>query len=79
MAACDIVYLRSLAEDMGLVQRMPTRLYVDNRGAVEIARNPVSSTALKHVLRRHFFVRSAEADEAIEVLPVESASNLADI
>ena len=34
---------------------------------------------MKHVLRRHFFVRAAEADEAIEVVPVDSASNMADI
>ena len=79
MAACEIVYLRHLAEDVGMRQRNPTCLYIDNSGAVEIARNPVASTALKHVLRRHFFVREAEADGAIAVAPVASADNVADL
>ena len=60
-------------------QREPTCLYVDNQGAVEIAKNPVASTALKHVLRRHFFVREAEADGAVQVLPIDTTNNLSDL
>ena len=78
MAACEMLYLRFIAEDLGLRQEKASCLYVDNQGAVEIAKNPVSSTALKHVLRRHFFVREAEADGIVSVCPIDTADNLAD-
>ena len=79
MACCEIVYLRFLAADMDLPCLKPTDLYVDNKGAVAIGRNPVSSTSLKHVLRRHFFLRDAVADGVVDVHAVESSSNLADL
>ena len=80
MASCEILYLRFLAEDLGLHQPAATScLYVDNKGALEIAKNPVSSTSMKHVLRRHFFIRDAESNSVVQVHPVASSDNLADV
>ena len=59
--------------------RGPTALHVDNSGAVAIARDPMSTNALKHVRRRHFFVREMEENGDVRVLPVESAKNVADV
>ena len=75
----ELLYLRYLAEDLGLHQTAPTCLYVDNKGALEIAKNPVSSTSMKHVLRRHFFLREAESDSVVQVHPIPSSDNLADV
>ena len=44
----------------------------------DIARDPVSTTALKHVKRRHFFVREVQHAGEILVMPVDSNNNIAD-
>ena len=49
MATCDIMYMRSVFEHMKMKLDGPTRLFVDNKGVVDIARDPLSTTALKHV------------------------------
>ena len=79
MAACDVMYLRALLEHMGLAQTGATRLLIDNKGVTDIARDPVSTTALKHVKRRHFFVREVQQAGEIIAVPVGSNQNIADI
>ena len=58
---------------------VPTPFYVDNTAAVAIAVNPISTSALKHVKRRHFFVRDAQDEGEIAVIHVGTARNLADM
>ena len=79
MAACDIIYVRMLLELMGLACEGPTVLFVDNQGVVDLSRDPMSTTSMKHVKRRHFFVREAQAMGEILVLPVASADNVSDV
>ena len=45
----------------------------------DIARDPMSTHALKHVKRRHFFVREMQDAEEVMMVPVASAANVADI
>ena len=53
--------------------------YVDNSAAVAIATNPLTTSALKHVARRHFFVREVQEEGEIAVMHVATSRNLADI
>ena len=46
---------------------------------VEIAKEPFSTNALKHVKRRHFFVREAQENLEIVCCPVGTDSNLSDL
>ena len=79
MAACEIMYIRILLEHMGITLGGPTALFVDNKGVVDLARDPMSTTSMKHVKRRHFFVREAQAMGEIIVLPVGTDNNVADV
>ena len=79
MATCDVLYLRMVTEFMGFPQHGATPLYIDNKGVGDIARDPISTTALKHVKRRHFFVREIQDSGEITVMSVESNHNLSDI
>ena len=79
MATCDIMYMRSIFEHMNMELKEPTRMFVDNKGVVDIARDPLSTTALKHVKRRHFFVREAQDAGEIVVMPVTTNLNFADV
>ncbi len=47
------------AEELGLAnEKEPLSLSVDNTGARDIAYNPEHHQKVKHIARRHFFVRA---------------------
>ena len=78
MAACEVIYLRQLLADIGFNLLAPTRLYIDNKGALELSKDPFNTNSLKHVKRRHFFAREAEENREIACCPISTAANLAD-
>ena len=79
MAAADVVYVRMVLSFLGIALDGPTPLAIDNSGAAAIALDPSMRSALKHVSRRHYYVR--DMFEAGEILPVRigTADNVADL
>jgi histone deacetylase 1/2 len=77
-AAKEAIHLRSLAQELGLADSEPLELFADNTAAIDVAYNPEHHTRMKHVERRHFFVREAVEDLKIRVPYVNTADNLAD-
>ena len=77
--ALEIIYVRTLLEEMGLPQKDPTPLGIDNKGAIELARDRKSCHRSRHVDRRFFKVRELEASGALKVEFVPTAANHADI
>ena len=51
---------------------------LDNRSVVDIAKEPYNTTALKHVKRRHFFVREAQENGELICCPVGTSANVSD-
>ena len=51
---------------------------MDNSGAIDVAYNPEHHTRMKHVERRHFFVREAVENHLIRCPFVSTDKNLAD-
>ena len=56
----------------------PTKQYCDNQAAIASAYNPENHGKLKHVERRHFYIREAIEEAKICVPFVRSDENLAD-
>ena len=56
----------------------PTKQYCDNQAAIASAYNPENHGKLKHVERRHIFIREAIEEAKICVPFVRSDENLAD-
>ena len=54
-------------------------LLVDNKSAIDVAYNPEHHGRMKHVDRRHFFVRELIEDGKIRVTFVRTADNYADL
>jgi hypothetical protein len=73
------VYIRTLLEEMGLPQEDPTPLGIDNKGAIELARDRKSCHRSRHVDRRFFKVRELEASGVLKVHFVPTDANHADI
>ena len=77
-AAKEALYLRGFLSELGLADDGPTTLYMDNKSAIDLAYNPEHHDRMKHVLRRHFFVRDMVEEFEIEVPFVRTDDNIAD-
>ena len=77
-AAKEGVYLRRFLEDLGFSTPSPTSVATDNTGAKALAYNPEHHERVKHVERRHFYVRELVEDGVLTVPYVATTSNMAD-
>ena len=75
----EIVYFRRLLDELGLPQEGPTELYVDNTGAIALARDRRSCNRSRHIERRHLKVREYVAEDKIRVSYIASAENPSDV
>ena len=77
-AAAEIIYFRGILSELGR-ELDPTVLYVDNAGAVELAKDMKSCKRSRHIERRYLKVRELVADGEIKVMHVSSHENHADM
>ena len=77
-ATKDVVYFRKFLNGIGETHSDPSPLHTDSKAARDISYNPEQHDRMKHVLRRHFFVRDMVEEFEIEVPFVSTANNIAD-
>ena len=77
-AGKEAVHLASLCEELGLSESGPVDLMMDNRSAIDVAYNPEHQGRMKHVARRHFYLRELVEDHRIRVPFVSTVDNIAD-
>jgi hypothetical protein len=77
-ATKDVVYLRKLAAGIGFAEPDPTSLSTDSQSARDVSYNPEHHGRMKHVLRRHFYVRDMVEEHEVSVPFVRTHLNLAD-
>ena len=56
-AAKEAVYISRLSRELGISDDTPMALHCDNRSATDVAYNPERFGRMKHVERRHLYVR----------------------
>ena len=78
-ATKDGVYLRKFVKGLGAAEHGPTTLATDSQSARDVSYNPEHHDRMKHVQRRHFFVRDMVEAFEINVPFVSTAHNAADI
>ena len=84
MALCETaqeaVYLSRVFEELiGRTVDEPVQIYGDNRGSLDIVRNPVKHNRTKHIDIRYHFIRELYQSNIITVSHVASDENVADI
>ena len=58
----EILWLRKLMTELGLISQHPCKLFCDNQAAISISENPVQHDRTKHVeVDRHFIKENIEA------------------
>ena len=65
--ALEACYFRRILNEMGLPQLLPTKIKVDNQGAIELSKHQKSCHRSRHVLRRYFKIRELQAMGEVEV------------
>ena len=78
-AACQIIWMRQLLEELGFPQTEATLLFCDNNGTIACTHDPHGHTRMKHIDIRAHFIRDCVNNRTIDVLRVDSKENIADI
>ena len=78
-ATKDVVYLRRFVNGLGEADPGPTDLATDSKSARDVSYNPEHHDRMKHVARRHYFVRDMVESFEIEVPFVTTDRNAADM
>ena len=74
-----MVYFRKLVSGLGAPEPGPSTLSTDSQSARDVSYNPQHHDRMKHVQRRHFFVRDMVESFELEVPFVRTADNIADM
>ncbi|KAG6495659.1 hypothetical protein ZIOFF_043485 [Zingiber officinale] len=77
-AACHALWLRSLASELTGVEPKPVTLFVDNKSAIALMKNPVFHGRSKHIDTRFHFIRECVEKGRIVVEFVNTGEQRAD-
>lgn len=78
-AVCQGIWLKNLLSQIFDLKTGPVIIYIDNKSAIDLARNPVFHGRSKHIgIRYHFICECVERGE-VEVRHVRSEEQRADI
>ncbi|XP_055614838.1 uncharacterized protein LOC129761153 [Toxorhynchites rutilus septentrionalis] len=78
-AACDVIWLRNLLEDLRIDCCTPTTLYEDNQSCIHIANEPRDQKRLKHLDIRYHFIRECIQNGQIKVEYIQTQRQVADL
>jgi hypothetical protein len=79
MAIRSAAYIRELLLELGCEQRKPTKLYVDNKSAIDICETLKVGHKTRHINVRLQYIREQVNARAVELVFVPSEQNVADI
>ena len=78
-AACEIVWLRRILQDLGISQAEATSLFIDSQSAIKLAKNPVFHSKTKHVDTKYHHIRSLIAKDVLKPVYCPSEDQIFDI
>ncbi|KAK2356003.1 hypothetical protein QL285_093366 [Trifolium repens] len=59
---CELLWLKSISEDLGIKSDEPMKLYCDNKSAISITYNPVQHDMTKHIeVDKHFIKKKIDS------------------
>jgi hypothetical protein len=75
----EILWLRSLAKELGFAQTSATPLYCDNQGTIACTHDPQHHSRMKHIDLRFHFIRDCVQKGLIDVMHIPGVENVADL
>ena len=78
-SVCHAIWLRNVLHEMKLTQKEATEIRVDNKSAIELAKNPKDHGRSKYIDVRFHFIREQVKMKNIRVVHVKTQDQAADI
>ena len=78
-AGQEILWLRNLFSEMGYMVEGGSTLYIDNRSAISVAKNPEHHGRLKHLDLRFYWLRDVVEAGTIKVVHIPTSEMPADV
>ncbi|PKU73330.1 Retrovirus-related Pol polyprotein from transposon TNT 1-94 [Dendrobium catenatum] len=78
-AATEVIWTRTLLQELGHPQSEPTKLYCDNISAIALANNPVFHARTKHIEVDCHFIRECIKNNSINVHHISTKDQIADL
>jgi hypothetical protein len=83
MAACaaaqESVWLLQLLQELSCIFINPIIIFEDNKACIAFTKNPSNHQRTKHISVRYHFIRDLVQRELLQLNPIPSEDNLADI
>ena len=73
-----MVWIRQLLKDLRLERTLPTRVYIDNKSARQLAENPVHHQRSKHIDIKYHWIRDMVAAGTVQLIDVPTEDQRAD-
>lgn len=77
-ATQEAIWLRSLLQECGLTMNMPTTIWSDNNGAIQLTYNPTHHKRTKHIEIRFHFIREKVKNDQIVIDHIQTSEMIAD-
>lgn len=74
----ELIWVRNLSHELGIIDNKPTPIYCDNQSAIKLATNEKSVLRTRHMGIRAAYTREKLEDKEIEFHHVDSENQLAD-
>ena len=78
-SVCYAVWLRSLLKELHMSQVKATEIFVDNKSALALIKNPVFHDQSKHIDTRYHFIQECIARKEVQLEFVKSQDQVVDI
>ncbi|KAI0496759.1 hypothetical protein KFK09_023083 [Dendrobium nobile] len=76
---CHAIWLRNLLKELSLPQEEATKIHVDNKSAIALAKNPIFHDRSKHIDTRYHYIRECITRKEVQAEYVKSQDQIADI
>jgi hypothetical protein len=78
-ATQEALWIRSLLKEFGFSMNMPTTLWCDNKGAIDLTYNPIHHKRTKHIDIRFHFIRQVVQEGQVVIDKIHTSDMLADL
>lgn len=78
-AACQGVWLRNLLNQITNLKHSPVVIYIDNKSAIDLAKNPVFHGRSKHIDVRYHFIRECVERGEVVIKHVRTEEHRANV
>jgi len=79
LAACQTVWLEAILKEMKIEVDKPIALFIDNKSAINLAKNPVLHGRSKHIEAKFHFLNEQVNKEALKIVHCSNEVQLEDL